>query len=127
MAKKKFTQSVDHANARYSVDVKGVKLSKKTAVLDNASAFERDKDDPKDRAIVDQKAKKLNKSYKDVSEKYGADSGDPISGDDIAKMGKKRIDNSSLNREYVDLKVSGLHSPKNRANDDSRRPGIGGY
>jgi hypothetical protein len=124
MAKKKFTRVVDHANAKYSADVKGFKLSKKTAILDNASAFERYEDDPKDRAPVDQKAKKLNKSYKEVSEKYGADSGEPISGDDIAKMGKKRIDSSSLNREHVDLAISGLHSPKDRGSNPARRSGV---
>ena len=122
MAKKKFTDSISHTDAKYLP--KGIKLSKKTAVLDNPDAFERNVDYDNDRAPIDQKAKKLNKSYKSAAEKYGITYGEPISGDDIAKMGKKRIDSSSLNRDSVDLTVKGLDAPKDRGSNPARRSGV---
>ena len=126
MAKKKFKRVMSHSDAEQVVGTKGIKLGKKTAVLDNPRVFERDVDTMYDgRADIDESAEHENKSYKRLVEKYGIDSGTPISGDDIAKMGDKRIDGDrNYNRENIDVTIQGLHTPPDRASYSTRRPGV---
>jgi len=63
----------------------------------------------------------------------------PISGDDLAKMGKNYVGrgedyavtkHKGYPSDEVNVrvsKVSGPYPPKDRANDESRRPSMGGY
>jgi hypothetical protein len=124
MAKKNFKRVVSHTDAKYLP--KGIKLAKKTAVLDNKDVFERDVDSRYDgRADIDRSAKDLNKSHKNTLKKHNIDAATPISGDDIAKMGENRIDSDrTWNRENVDITIQGLHTPPNRASYSTRRPGV---
>jgi hypothetical protein len=100
---------------------------KKTALLDNPEPFL--EHGGQYGATVDTSAKKLNESYFEH----------PMSGDDIAKMGGRRISMKPTLKHWVDVRqdldhyedrrreAQNAETPPDRGSDPSRRPSMGGY